>query len=101
MRKVLLTDREAKIRKVLMEKLKEKVILPISASALLRSRKRKEKEPFHVYRRAMANMKRALRSRVKGGPTASVFIDKTNYRVLGAEDTKRVSQILEGVAINA
>lgn len=92
MERALITEEE--IRKGLAKKLDEGVIVPILAGALLRSRKRKEKEPFNVYRRAMANMKKALKSRVNGGPMVKVFVDKTNYRVLGANDTVRVSQII-------
>ena len=89
----LLTDREARVRKELAEKFYDGTIIPIVASALLRSRKRKEKEPFPVYRRAMANMQRALKARLRAGPTAQVFIDKTDYRVCNAKDTARLTLI--------
>ena len=92
------TDRELKQFKVLAEKLDEETIVPILASALLRPRKRKEREPWEVYRRAMANMKRALKIRLRGGPMAKVYIDKTNYRVVNAADNNRINQILGGIA---
>lgn len=98
MNRVLLSDREIEVRKVLKDKLEEETIVPILASALLRSNKRKEKEPWKVYRRAMANMGRALKIRLRGGPMANVYIDKTNYRVVNAADNNRINQILGGIA---
>ena len=47
--------------------IKEEVVIPIKASALLRSNKRKPKETFEAYRRGVANASKALKVRLKYG----------------------------------
>ena len=78
----ILTDRERKKRAIVEYKIREGIIIPVNASAFARQPWRKPKETREVYRRSIKNANKALKARLRNGPEAQVYLDKTKYEVL-------------------
>ena len=54
----------------------------LSAMVFWRDPKRKPKEPWHVYKRSMRNFRLARKARMKGGPGASLLLDKVTLKII-------------------
>jgi len=57
-------------------------LITLGASVFLRGNKRKPKETFVAYRRGLRNAKKALKAYAKGGPSATVLLNRNTMEVV-------------------